>query len=66
MKREDVKTPEEQFEHELSNVFVRWWEESDLDELEMSQIAIEVVERFCDTTVDFESDIDLSDMDDDE
>lgn len=61
-----AKTPEEMFETELSSVFVRWWEESDLDELIMSQIAIEVVERFCDTTVEFDSDIDLSDMEDEE
>ena len=50
------KTPGEMFEHELSAVFVRWWEESDLEELEMSQIAIDVIERFCDTTVEFEPD----------
>jgi|TARA_R110002167_G_scaffold265234_1_gene471927 hypothetical protein len=66
MSKKRQKTPEEQFDHELSSVFIRWWEESDLDELEMSRIAIEVTERFCDTTVDFESNIDLSDMDDDE
>jgi hypothetical protein len=66
MSKEEIKTAEEQFEHELSNVFVRWWEESDLDEIDMSEIAIEVVERFCDTTVEFDSDIDLSDMEDDE
>jgi hypothetical protein len=57
--------PREMFEHELSAVFVRWWEESDLDEMEMSDIAVGVVERFCDTSVEFESDIDLSDIDDD-
>ena len=52
---------EEMFKHELSAVFVRWWEESDLDELEMSRIAIEVTERFCSTELDFESDMDLED-----
>ncbi len=51
-----MKRPEEMFEHELSAVFVRWWEESDLDELQMSQIAINVIERFCDTTVEFDAD----------
>ena len=59
----NIKTPEEMFETELSAVFVRWWEESDLDELMMSQIAIDVVERFCDTTVEFEADFDLEDED---
>ena len=48
--------PGKKFEHELSAVFVRWWEESDLDELEMSHIAIGVIERFCDTSVEFEPD----------
>ena len=57
--------PSEMFEHELSAVFVRWWEESDLDEIEMSDVAVGVIERFCDTSVEFESDIDLSDIDDD-
>lgn len=56
--------PGKKFEHELSAVFVRWWEESDLDELEMSNIAIGVIERFCDTTVEFESEIQLDDDDD--
>ena len=54
-----MKTAEEMFEHELSAVFVRWWEESDLDELEMSQVAIDVIERFCDTTVEFDADFHL-------
>ena len=58
--------PAEKFQNELLSVFMRWWEESDLDELEMSRVAIDVVERFCDTGVGFDSDIDLSDMDDDE
>tara|TARA_A200000113_G_C8771711_1_gene324566 strand:- start:64 stop:246 length:183 start_codon:yes stop_codon:yes gene_type:complete len=53
--------PGQKFEHELSAVFVRWWEESDLDELEMSHIAIGVIERFCDTSVEFEPDFDLDD-----
>jgi hypothetical protein len=57
--------PGKKFEHELSAVFVRWWEESDLDELEMSHLAIGVIERFCDTTVEFESEIQLDDDDDD-
>jgi hypothetical protein len=51
------------FEDELSAVFVRWWEESDLDENEMAQIALVVVERFCDTTVEFEADFELEDDD---
>ena len=52
-------TPGEKFEHELSAVFVRWWEESDLDDTQMADIAENVTNRFCNSTVDFESDIDL-------
>ena len=48
----------------MSAVFVRWWEESDLDELQMSQIAIEVIERFCDTTVEFEPDFEFGEDED--
>ncbi len=61
-----MKTPEEMFEHELSAVFVRWWEESDLDELQMSQIAIEVIERFCDTTVDFDADFHFDELEEEQ
>lgn len=61
-----MKTAEEMFEHELSAVFVRWWEESDLDELQMSQIAIDVIERFCDTTVDFDADFHLDEMEEEQ
>lgn len=58
------KGPGQKFEHELSAVFVRWWEESDLDETEMADIAIGVIERFCDTSVEFEADFDLEDVED--
>lgn len=53
-----------QFENELSAVFVRWWEESDLDEADMAEIAMLVVDRFCDTDVEFEMDFDLDEIDD--
>jgi len=53
-----------QFENELSAVFVRWWEESDLDEAEMAEVAMLVVDRFCDTDVEFEMDFDLDEIDD--
>lgn len=55
-----------QFENELSAVFVRWWEESDIDEYEMGQIALTVIERFCETEVEFEMDFDLDDIDDED
>lgn len=44
-----------QFENELSAVFVRWWEESDIEELDMARIAVKVVDRFCDIDIEFES-----------
>lgn len=61
MTQNNLHGPAVQFERELSSVFVRWWEESDLDETDMAEIALGVIERFCDTTVEFESDIELDD-----
>lgn len=60
---EDSLTPEQQFDTEISAVFVRWFEESDLTEIQMSQVALEVVERFCDTEIEFEMDFDLEETD---
>ncbi|MAH48706.1 hypothetical protein CMI37_22965 [Candidatus Pacearchaeota archaeon] len=57
------KTPEEMFRHELSSVFVRWWEESDIDDLKMAQIAMEVIEVFCGEAVEFEADFGFDDDD---
>jgi len=60
-------SPNKQFENELSAVFVRWWEESDIDEFEMGQIALTVVDRFCEVEiendVEFEMDFDLDEVD---
>lgn len=55
--------PEEQFETELSSVFMRWYEESDLTEVQMAEIAMEVIDRFCDTEIEFEMDFDLDEED---
>ena len=60
MKKKKLE-PIEQFENEVSALFVRWWEESDLVEEEMAHAAISVIERFCDTTVEFEADFDIDD-----
>jgi hypothetical protein len=57
--------PIEQFENEVSALFVRWWEESDLEEDEMAYAAISVIERFCDTSVEFEADFEIE-LEDDE
>ena len=51
--------PLEQFKNEIKSVFIRWWEESDLDENDMALAIVEVTEEWCDTSVEFESDIDL-------
>ena len=57
--------PAEQFFNELYSCFLRWWEESDLDEEDMVSIATNVVERFTEAGVEFNSDIDLRDVEDD-
>jgi hypothetical protein len=62
MEKSEV-TPEDQFDTEISAVFIRWFEESDLTEVQMSRIALEVVERFCDTEIEFEMDFDLEETD---
>ena len=46
--------PLKQFENELSAVFVRWWEESDIDDLDMARIAVKVVDRFCDIDIEYD------------
>lgn len=58
MKKKNL-SPQMQFENEVSALFTRWWEESDLDEEEMAQAAINVIERFCDTSVEFEADFEI-------
>ena len=64
MKKKKLE-PIEQFENEVSALFVRWWEESDLDEEEMAIAAVNVIERFCDTSVEFEADFEIE-LEDDE
>ena len=61
---DEHKTPEEMFKHELSSVFVRWWSESDLDDDAMARIASDVIEELCHPTIDFESDIEFEEEDD--
>lgn len=51
--------PAQKFERELASVFVRWWEESDLDDHEMAEIALAVTDRFCSTDVEFEADFEV-------
>lgn len=55
----DDTPPAEKFKNEVYAVLLRWWEESDLDEMDMGQAMLELVEEFCETTVEFECDFDL-------
>ena len=54
--------PAEKFFNELYSCFLRWWEESDLEEEDMISVGTQVIERFSESGVEFESDIDLSDI----
>lgn len=47
--------PLKQFENELSAVFVRWWEESDIDDLDMARVAVKVIDRFCSIDIEYDS-----------
>ena len=53
------KTPQEKFKDETVALFNRWFEESDLDELEMASIVLEVCNEQTGSMLEFDSDIDL-------
>ena len=42
----DDTPPAEKFFNEIYSVFLRWWEESDLDEDEMAGLATQAIEKF--------------------
>tara|TARA_B100000902_G_scaffold142720_1_gene140301 strand:+ start:393 stop:590 length:198 start_codon:yes stop_codon:yes gene_type:complete len=55
-------TPHQQFKNEHRALLNRWLEESDIDDQEMAQIALNDVEEWMEEEVmDFESEIDLDD-----
>ena len=60
MSRPD-KPPHLKFQDELLTVFIRWFEESDLDEVDMEEAALAVIDNFCGKTLDFDSDFDFFD-----
>ena len=64
MSRTEDPPPAEKFFNELYSCFLRWWEESDLEEEDMISVGTQVMERFSESGVEFESDIDLSDIED--
>ena len=49
------------FQDELLAVFMRWFEESDLDEYAMEQAALAAIDQFCGKTLDFDPDPDFFD-----
>ena len=54
--------PLHKFSTELLGVFIRWEEESDLDELDMAEAAVVVINRFLNSeTLIFEPDFELDD-----
>ena len=59
------EAPVEKFKREVKSVFLRWWEESDLDEIDMGQAMIEVTQEFCSNIVNFKSEIPLDDDEED-
>lgn len=60
------EAPVVKFKNEVRSVLLRWWEESDLDEVDMGQALLELVDEFCETTVEFEADFDLEDEEDED
>ena len=60
MPKKKKKGPGEQFADEIVSICMRWWEESDLDEEQMMKFGVTALEAFCDAQVVFDSDIDLS------
>jgi hypothetical protein len=53
------ESPLTKFKKELGSVYNRWWEESDLDEMEMTDATVEVLDKVLGTTIEFESEIDI-------
>ena len=48
------------FFNEVTGLFLRWEEESDLTPLQMAQVAAAAINKFCDEpTIEFEADSDL-------
>jgi hypothetical protein len=58
---EDQEGPAQQFANELMSVFMRWYEESDLDDEDMEDTANFVIHQFCGKNLDFKADFNLND-----
>ena len=67
MPEQPDKPPILKFSDELLSVFSRWFEESDLDEMEMAEAAVAVINSFCgDGAIEFDADPDMLDTIDEE
>lgn len=53
------RAAKEMFKREVSAVFVRWWEESDLDEVEMAEAAMDVIDKFAESSVEFDAEFNI-------
>ncbi len=60
--RKMTETPHQQFKNEHRALFNRWLEESDIDDMEMANIAmVDINEWLGEDVLEFESEIDLED-----
>jgi len=53
------ESPIVKFKNELGSLYNRWWEESDLDEIEMTEATSDVLDEILGTVIEFESEIDI-------
>ena len=53
------EAPATKFKKELGAVYNRWWQESDLDEMDMTEATSEVLDEILGTVIEFEPDIDI-------
>ena len=62
-----TETPHQKFKTEHRALLNRWLEESDIEDMEMAKIAMDDLNEWLDEDVlEFESEIDLSDEDEEE
>jgi len=60
-------TPHQQFKNEHRTLLNRWLEESDIEDLEMAKIAVDDINEWLgEEVLEFESEIELSDEDEEE
>jgi len=62
-----TETPHQKFKNEHRALLNRWLEESDIEDMEMAKIAMDDLNEWLDEDVlEFESEIELSDEDEEE